>query len=119
MYCGAVILILAVYMLLDKKTDLKKRILSLLFFAFMICSFCFDQLNIMWTGFVKSYSYQFRWAFVFMFLMICFAGVCVKEIKKHGFEKKTMLKALGIIIAVFTAFSNAIVSSVFQIHISE
>lgn len=101
MYCGAVILILAVYMLLDKKTDLKKRILSLLFFAFMICSFCFDQLNIMWTGFVKSYSYQFRWAFVFMFLMIYFAGVCVKEIKKHGFEKKTMLKALGIIIAVF------------------
>lgn len=101
MYCGAIILVLAVYMLLDKKTDIKKRVLSALFFVFMIFSFCVDQLNIMWTGFVKSYSYQFRWAFVFIFLMIYFAGVCVREIKNHGFDKKTMFKALGIITAVF------------------
>lgn len=67
----------------------------------MICSFCFDQLNIMWTGFVKSYSYQFRWAFVFIFLMIYFAGVCVREIKNHGFDKITMFKALGITTALF------------------
>lgn len=101
MYCGAIILVLAVYMFIDKKTDIKKRILSALFFGFMICSFCFDQLNIMWTGFVKSYSYQFRWAFVFIFLMIYFAGVCVREIKNHGFDKITMFKALGIITALF------------------
>lgn len=101
MYCGALILVLAVYMLIDKKIEIKKRILSLLFFIFLICSFCFEQLNIMWTGFVKSYSYQFRWAFVFIFLMICFACVCVREVKRHGFDKITMLKALGIITAVF------------------
>lgn len=101
MYCGAIILVLAVYMLLDRKTDIKKRILSAIFFAFMIGSFCLDQLNIMWTGFVKSYSYQFRWAFVFIFLMIYFAGVCVREIKNHGFDKITMFKALGIITALF------------------
>lgn len=107
MYCGAVILVLAVYMFLDKKADIKKKLLSLLFFAFMICSFTFDQLNIMWTGFVKSYSYQFRWAFAFIFLMIYFACVCVREIKKHGFDKKTMLKALVIITGVFLVLDLA------------
>lgn len=101
MYCGAVILVLAVYMFIDKKINIKQRILSFLFFLFMIFGFCFDELNIMWTGFVKSYSYQFRWAFVFIFLMIYFAGVCVSEIKKHGFDKLTMFKALGIITVVF------------------
>lgn len=107
MYCGAIILVLAVYMFLDKKTDVKKRILSAVSFAFMLCSFCFDQLNIMWTGFVKSYSYQFRWAFVFIFLMIYFACVCVNEIRKHGFDKITMFKALGIITALFLVLDAA------------
>lgn len=101
MYCGAIVLVLTVYMFVDKRISLKKRILSLTAFAFMIFCFCIDVLNVMWTGFVKSYSYQFRWAFTFIFLMAYFACVCVKEIKKHGFCKLTMLKALGIITGVF------------------
>lgn len=101
MYCGAVVLVLALYMMLDKKADKRRRILSALFFAFMISCFCIEQLNVMWTGFIKSYSYQFRWAFVFAFLTVAFAAAGIKQIKAHGFSSKTMLASLGIAVGVF------------------
>ena len=101
MYCGAIVMLLAVYLFFDKRIQLKKRVCSFLFFMFMICSFCFTELDVMWTAFVRSYSYAFRWAFTFAFLMIVLASGAVAQIQKHKLDKSAMLKALGVIGVVF------------------
>lgn len=94
-------MLLAVYLFFDKRIQLKKRVCSFLFFMFMICSFCFTELDVMWTAFVRSYSYAFRWAFTFAFLMIVLASGAVAQIQKHKLDKSAMLKALGVIGVVF------------------
>ncbi len=101
MYCGAIVMLLAVYLFFDKRIQLKKRVCSFLFFMFMICSFCFTELDVMWTAFVRSYSYAFRWSFTFAFLMIVLASAAVAQIQKHKLDKSAMLKALGVIGIVF------------------
>lgn len=101
MYCGAIVMLLAIYLFFDKRIQLKKRICSLLFFMFMICSFCFTELDVMWTAFVRSYSYAFRWAFTFAFLMIVLASAAVAHIQKDKLDKTALAKALGVIGAVF------------------
>ncbi len=101
MYCGAIVMLLAVYLFFDKRIQLKKRVCSFLFFMFMICSFCFTELDVMWTAFVRSYSYAFRWAFTFAFLMIVLASAAVAQIQKQNLDKSAMLKALGVIGIVF------------------
>lgn len=101
LYTGAIVLILAVYLILNKRTELKKRICAGAFFAFMMLCFSFRELDIMWTAFVKSNSYNYRWAFVFGFLMVTFAADAVSNIKKYSLDVKTLFKALGVIAAVF------------------
>lgn len=101
LYCGAVMLILVVYLFLDKRIDLKKRIASLVLFSFLILSFCFKELDIMWTAFVQSHSYAYRWAFVFGFVMLALAGTAVSEIKAKKLNSKALFSALGIIFGVF------------------
>lgn len=101
LYTGAIVLILAVYLILSKKTDIKKRICAGAFFVFMMLCFSFRELDIMWTAFVKSNSYNYRWAFVFGFLMVTFAADAVSNIKKYSLDLKTLFKSLGIILAMF------------------
>lgn len=101
MYCGAIMLILVVYLFLDRRINIKKRIASLVLFFFMILSFCFKELDIMWTAFVQSHSYAYRWAFVFGFVMLALAATAVSEIKAHKLNNKALLSALGIIFGVF------------------
>lgn len=101
MYCGAIMLILVVYLFLDKRIDFKKRIASLVLFFFMILSFCFRELDLLWTAFVQSNSYAFRWAFAFGFVMLALAGTSVSEIKARKLSNKALFSSLGVIFAVF------------------
>lgn len=101
LYCGAIALIFALYLFFDKRIDMKKRICSALLFFFMIFSFCFKELDIMWTAFVQSHSYAFRWAFTFGFVMIMLAAMAISEIQKNKLDKSALFKALGVIAAVF------------------
>jgi putative Ca2+/H+ antiporter (TMEM165/GDT1 family) len=45
MFCGSVMLVLAVYFLFNKKENKKLRFISALYFLFMIFSFVFDEFN--------------------------------------------------------------------------
>lgn len=101
LYCGSIMLVLAVYFLFCKKEEVKLRICSAVYFFFMIFSFVFDELNIMWTAFVKSNSYCFRWSFTFGFLMLMLASMGVKSIYEKGIDRASALKALAAVVAVF------------------
>lgn len=87
---------------------------------FMIFSFCFSGLDIMWTAFVKSYSYAFRWSFVFAFVMIMLAASAVSEIQKHKINKSALFKAIGLILIIFLIldfngkFNNRFVSYIYM-----
>lgn len=121
LYVGGIVLLLTVYLLFDKRIDLKTKICSAMLFVFMIFGFCFKEFELMWTAFVKSNSYNFRFAFVFGFVMIMLAGKAVKAIQDNGnvVEKPAMFKALGLIAGVAlildlqNAFENRFVANVY------
>lgn len=101
LYCGAIVLVLAVYFLFDGRADKKKRICTGAFALFIILSFCFVELDIMWTAFVRSYSYNYRWAFIFGFISVVLAANAVQSIKKNGFNKKAAMGAFGAVAVIF------------------
>lgn len=102
LYVGGIVLLLAAYMLFDKRIELKTKICSAMLFVFMIFGFCFKEFELMWTAFVQSHSYNYRFAFVFGFVMIMLAGKTLNEIAKHGgtLEKPAVFKTLALIAGV-------------------
>ncbi len=101
MFCGSVLLVLAVYFLFNKKEDIKLRVCSAVYFLFMLFSFVLDELNLMWTAFVQSNSYAFRWAFTFGFLMLMLGAMGARSIKEKGLDKLSVLKASVTVFAIF------------------
>jgi len=102
LYVGGIVLLLAAYMLFDKRIELKTKICSAMLFVFMIFGFCFKEFELMWTAFVQSHSYNYRFAFVFGFVMLMLAGKTLSEIAKHGgtLEKPAVFKTLALIAGV-------------------
>ena len=62
LYIGGIVLIFVAYYLFDKRVDIKTKICSAALFVFMIFGFCFKEFELMWTAFVQSHSYNYRFA---------------------------------------------------------
>ena len=96
-YCGAMLIFFVVYYFCDSENSVKKRILSGLFLIFMVASFCLRDVELIWTAYIRSTSYYFRFSFLFVFLCMIFAAGAVANIQKKRNKKRTILWSLIII----------------------
>lgn len=70
-YCGYLILILAIlFFLFPRFINLREKISALLVLLFLISSFYFTKLDIVWHCFHYPNSFPYRYAFVFSFFLI-------------------------------------------------
>ena len=69
-YCGAVVLVLFIIYLFNKRIELKNRIVSLLFCFFLFLNFWLNILNIVWHGFNQPIGFPYRYSYMLSFIMI-------------------------------------------------
>jgi uncharacterized membrane protein YfhO len=81
-YVSALVLVLALMLYLDKRIEKRKKYLLFASSAFVFISFSFVPLEIIWTILKKTYSFHFRYAFVFSFLLIITAAFYLHELNR-------------------------------------
>lgn len=97
-FCGSLTLILAVYYFLNKGIKFKERIITAVFLLILSASFCLHDLELLWTGFVESFSFFYRFAFVFSFAMLMVSARAIRYLEERGIEAKYVRSSIVIIL---------------------
>ncbi len=104
-YCGSVVLLLVVFWFVYGKKEIRARISGIMIIALYFLSFIFGPLDRMWHGFREPVCFSVRYAFTFVFFMICFAARGSRRLAELYLKKKNSFCGLLIAVAVFyTAF---------------
>ena len=99
-FCGTALLLMAALLVLSKKTDLRLRLAYAGVLLAVFVSFWLQPLNIIWHGFSTNNSFNYRYAFIFSFFLICGA----QQLHHQGCslpKKVILLPGLGLL-AAFT-----------------
>lgn len=82
-YCGTLTLILLPFYYCARKISVREKICSTLLLAIFIISFMFNPLDIIWHGFQSPNWLNYRYSFIFCFILLVMAYKAFKEINKH------------------------------------
>ena len=100
-FCSGLMLLSAFCYFTDSRIPTNERSLSGAFALFLIASFCLQDVELLWTVYVQSSSYYFRFAFVVPFLMLFLSCRAWKSIEEDGVQKKQVVWAAGFVLAIF------------------
>ncbi len=103
-FCGSMVLIAALLWLLYGKKSLRSRISGFLIMVLYILSFIFGPLDRVWHGFRDPVCFSCRYAFTFVFFMICFAARGIEAIS--GFRARFSQSLKNILIIVLCIFAH-------------
>lgn len=102
-FCGTIVLVLALVWLVAGKKNIRARIASLCVLALYFFSFIFGPIDRIWHGFRDPVGFPVRYAFTFVFFMICFAARGYKVYK--SFNKESIKGVLGLVGALFVFYT--------------
>ena len=102
-FCSSLILILSVIYLLKKDT-LRKKIASIAIVLIYFYSFIFTPLDKVWHGFQNPTGYSCRYAFTFVFFLLCFAIRGMEHLKECNIKIPEMIRHFAIISAFLYTF---------------
>ena len=100
-FCGGLMLLCSFYYFCDSKIGWRERALSGAFAAFLIASFCLQDVELLWTAYVQSSSYFFRFAFVVPFFMIFLSSRAWQSIGELGVRRSSAVWSIGLVLAMF------------------
>ena len=80
LFCGSVILICIFLYIFNERISLRKRLLHVCFFCFLILSFELNLLDYVWHGFHYPNQLPGRYSFVFIFLSLLIACEAIRGI---------------------------------------
>ena len=103
-FCGSVVLVLAVVWLILGKKNAKGRLSALAVIVFYFLSFIFGPLDRAWHGLREPVCFSVRYAFTFVFFMICFAARGINALKNLNNESIKKYSGLLCGIAVLYTF---------------
>lgn len=98
-FCGTLVLLLAVVFLLSKKADLRIKTAAAAILLVIFGSFYLQPLNIVWHGFSTNNSFNYRYSFIFSFFLILTAQYLFG--KPELISRKALLISGGMLLAVF------------------
>ena len=81
-YCGTLVLLLLPAYYLSKNISLKEKVLSSSLLAFFLMSFTLKPLDTVWHGFQVPNWLNYRYSFIFSFLLLVIAYKAFGEIRK-------------------------------------
>ena len=104
-FCGSFILFFSLIWFLAGKKNLKARIAGILILAIYFASFIFGPVDRIWHGFRNPIGFSFRYAFTFVFFLVCFAArglesVSVLKLKRY----ESLIRLLIGIFSFYTFF---------------
>lgn len=97
-FCGTLVLFLVLVFFLNRDISHKVKFSGLAVLAVLLVSFIVRPLNIVWHGFSPNYAFNFRYAFLFSYVMIGLAQYGLTRISAVG--KKEMGLAAGLILVL-------------------
>ncbi len=99
-FCGILMLVLLVLFFFQKKIAIKERVLSGAFLGIMMGSFCLAKADFAWHAFMEPSGYHYRYAFLFVFLLLSYA--CQGYLAgKEGMQKRRFFYAAGVLALLF------------------
>lgn len=101
-YITAVVLVLVLVFFLNRGVGRKRRIAYGILLATVVLSFFVVPLEIIWSAFKKSYSYYYRNAFVFDFLLVLLAAEGYHHLfsMEAGYRRRCLVSATAIVIVL-------------------
>ena len=99
-FCGGLLLIGTTQTLCN--TELPKRLKYGSWFLTIIgyISFVMQQFEIIWTGFIRNYSYQFRFAFVSCLIMIILACISIENRTSRQQTQRVLQRSIVVITVI-------------------
>ena len=104
-FSGSLVWILALAWFILGKKNIRSRIAGLCIVIIYFLSFIFGPVDRIWHGFRDPIGFPARYAFTFVFFMICFAirgyrSLCEKELK----ISKSLVGLVGVLFVAYTFF---------------
>ena len=99
-FCGILTLLLVMVFVLNRGIAFKIRLVSLSVLAVLLVSFLLRPLNIVWHGFSPNYAFNFRYAFVFSYVMLMIARYALTRMDS---VRKWQLNLAAALIALLIA----------------
>lgn len=98
-FTGTIVLVAVVAYFLCARVSLKEKIGTALLFAFLCMSYCLRDLELLWTAYVRSRSYYFRFSFVFSFVMIMIAAREFSLYERKQVRRREIAAALLVVLS--------------------
>lgn len=98
-YVSGLLYVLVVMYFFNRYIAIREKIGSLFMLLFVYLSFSFVPLEVLWTMLKKTYSFHFRYAFIFSFLLIITGARCwsALEKEKNCFTRNHMISIFSIV----------------------
>lgn len=107
-FCGTVILLLAALFFLNLKISLRKKITAGSVLLVLFLSFFFLMPNTIWHGFSPTNAFNYRYSFLFSFVLIILA--------QHQFKQKESVSSNMILLAAIVLLGGLLVSVLRKPH---
>ncbi len=101
-YCGTVVLVLVLFWLLYGKQNLRSRTTAFLVVVFYFASFIIGPLDRAWHGFREPVCFSVRYAYTFVFFMICFAARGVIKLSESKIKTSSLFGLLKYLCVFYT-----------------
>ncbi len=102
-YCGSIVLVFALIWLAAGKKSIKARFAGALILVIYFISFIFGPVDRIWHGFRNPIGFSFRYAFTFVFFMICFAARGFEKV--NGYKKQKTEGLIRLVVTVFSVYT--------------
>lgn len=93
-FTGTIVLVAVIAFFVNKKVKRSEKICMFCLLALLCGSYCLRDMELVWTVFVRSTSYFFRFSFVFSFVMIMIAAREIQLYERGEVENKEIAGAM-------------------------
>ncbi len=105
-FCGVLMLILALLYFLNKNISLREKISMGALLLIMAVSFAYEELNVLWHIGMKTSEYSYREAIFFVFVILICACRSLQEIKDGVSVKSFIAVAVIVTLLLVAIFKN-------------
>lgn len=104
LYCGIVILLLVPLYIIDKRVNLREKVVKVALLLFFILSFDLNVPDYIWHGFHFPNCLPSRQSFVYVFILVVIGYEVIRDLMY--FEAKDLLGAFGIVL-LFIVYTDS------------
>lgn len=97
-FCGTLALLLVVLFFLNRQIPTRIRLTALAVLSLLLASFCISPLDVAWHGFSPNRLFNFRYSFLFSFVLIFIANYSLHHLT--GFSRRRLLAPAILIVAI-------------------